>query len=119
MSRNNGTRNAFTMPMKWPTGVPVIWGGPPTGYIQSSWCVSHRIVRCECTTPFGSRVVPEVNAMIAGDAGSTAAWSVSGSVSSVAANGSAAGGRADVGDSPTTSQRVPSPGLTSSPYVWR
>jgi len=39
---------------------PVICGGPPCGNIQSSWRVSHVMVRCECTTPFGSAVVPDV-----------------------------------------------------------
>ena len=55
--------------MKWPTGAPVICGGPPFGKSSSSWRVSKPMVRCEWMTPFGSRVVPEVKPMIAGGRG--------------------------------------------------
>ena len=37
--------------------------------IAPSWRISELIVRCECTTPFGSDVVPDVYAMSAGAAG--------------------------------------------------
>ena len=92
------------MPMKWPTGAPVICGGPPPGKRSSSWRVSQPMVRCECTTPFGSRVVPDVNATSAGASGSTVAGSRTGSASSVASNGIAAAGSAPAGVAPATSQ---------------
>ncbi len=93
------------MPMKWPTGAPVIWGGPPFGNMWSSWRVSNPIVRCECTTPLGSRVVPDVKAMTAGASGSTGSGPTSGSVSSRSASASARAGSAPAGVSPATSQR--------------
>ncbi len=57
-SRSRGSRNALSMPMKWPTGAPVICGGPPSGKRWSSWWDSKPIVRWECTTPFGFRGRP-------------------------------------------------------------
>ncbi len=31
LSRSSGIRKALSIPMKWPTGAPVIWDGPPVG----------------------------------------------------------------------------------------
>ena len=47
------------MPMACPTGAPTSSGGLPV-CIAASWRVSKPMVRCECTTPLGSAVVPDV-----------------------------------------------------------
>ena len=53
-ARSIDTRKALSIPMKWPTGAPVIMGGPPVGNMWWSCRVSHPIVRWEWMTPFGS-----------------------------------------------------------------
>ena len=59
------------MPIPWPTGAPVSGGMPPPACIAPSWRISKPIVRCVCTTPFGSAVVPDVYATSASADGST------------------------------------------------
>ena len=109
-SRSSGTTKALSIPMKWPTGAPVMVGGPPRGNMWSSWRASHVIVRCEWITPFGSLVVPEVNAISAGASGSTGVGAAIGSPSSRSANGGARGrGATPAGVSPTTQPARPGP----------
>ena len=62
------------------------------------------MVRWEWITPFGSRVVPEVNATIDGASGSTGRGPASGSAPSASSNGMAPEGSSPAGVSPTTSQ---------------
>ena len=54
-----GSSNPLSMPMPWPTGAPTRSGGLPV-CMDASCSISKQIVRCECTTPLGSAVVPEV-----------------------------------------------------------
>ena len=89
--------------MKCPTGAAVMAGGP-SRLMRLRCRASKPIVRCEWTTPFGSRVVPEVKATIAGASGSTAAGPVTGTPPSAAAKGVAAPGSSPGDESPTTSQ---------------
>ena len=63
--RCTGISSAASIPMPWPTGAPTSVGGP-AGWIAPSWRISAPIVRCECITPFGSDVVPDVYAISAG-----------------------------------------------------
>src|SRR5436853_513297 len=67
------------------------------------------MVRCECTTPLGSRVVPDVKATMAVSSGSTSTGDGSGSASSKAPNGVAVTG-SDVADG-----AVPRPHLRPDP----
>ena len=103
LSSNRVIRNALSIPMKWPTGAPMIWGGPVPGYMRWSCRASNPMVRCEWTTPFGSRVVPEVKPTTAGASGSTSAGAANGSASSNVAKGCALFGSSLGGDSPATS----------------
>ena len=75
-----GMSSAASIPMPCPTGAPVIVGGrfgtfasssTASGWMPPSWRISAPIVRCACTTPFGSHVVPDVYATSAGALGST------------------------------------------------
>ena len=118
-SRRSGTRKALSMPMKWPTGAPVICGGPPLGNRWSSWRVSHVIVRCEWTTPLGSLVVPDVNPMTAGESGSTGTGAVSGSPSRWSSKACAPVGRAAPSSLRTTSQCVSGRSASRVSYVER
>ncbi len=61
-------------------------------------------MRCEWTTPLGSRVVPEVKPTMVGASGSTWAGPVIGSDASRVSKAVAAAGRLGPGVSPTTSQ---------------
>src|SRR4029450_5523877 len=106
-----GTRKALSMPMKWPTGAPVIVGGPAVGNMRASWRVSQPIVRCEWTTPLGSRVVPEVNPMRAGASGSTADGPATGSAPGRAGDGGGGVGGCGGGVSAT---RQPSGGRVAA-----
>ena len=92
-----GISSAASMPMPWPTGAPTIAGGAFVGCADESWRTSKPIVRCVCTTPFGSDVVPDVYAMSAGLAASTGAGPSSGPAPNHASSASK-----PAGSSPTT-----------------
>ena len=48
------------MPMAWPTGAPTRLGRSRMDWWSESCRTSQPSVRCVCTTPLGSAVVPEV-----------------------------------------------------------
>ena len=48
------------MPMAWPTGAPTRPGLSRSDWCSESWRTSQPSVRCVCTTPLGSAVVPDV-----------------------------------------------------------
>ena len=58
--------------MAWPTGAPVRLARSRKAWLPASWRTSQPIVRCVCTTPLGSAVVPDVYAISAAPSGSTA-----------------------------------------------
>ena len=60
------------MPMACPTGAPVRLARSRSAWWPDSWRTSQPMVRCVCTTPLGSAVVPEVYPISAAPSGSTA-----------------------------------------------
>ena len=93
------------MPMPCPTGAPTRAGRPPLAWMAPSCLISNPMVRCECTTPFGSAVVPDVYAMRAGADGSVATGPSIGSAPARSSNGRVP---ADTRSPTTNTSRSPS-----------